>query len=286
MIKINVSYDPKQRKELILQNLDVNRVYNISFGSKNKDIPSIYSKSLEYIPNFLEPLLNIALKNNFRYRNTLFLYSKLISNFTLHEFISKKTSEKERQFIITNIIKLDPNKTHLFLYDFINNLEIYKYHKKSSYNLKKRFIGIKKGLLNKNLISSSLSGSCFETAHGFIQAFKEGKIYTSKVKIDDKYKRVFLKTPTHGGIYGFNKLCLDPTTLIVYSFRTNIFGKIVKIYNGQKLSFLESKSYITNLKKEMTSYIKRTLKNQKKYRSEVIKERNTKKVIKRVTLRK
>jgi len=167
------------------------------------------------------------------------------------------------------------------------------------FSLAERFDAIKKGLLNKKLINNILYYSCYSTYIGFLNSFRENKIYTAKVKINNEYRRVFIKTPVHNGL-GANPMFLDPKNGKVYAFSTDNKGNIKKfilridpkkghIYNNiEKPIPLMSveKLALKKLESEIENYVKKTLENQKRHRSEIIKKRNTKKVIKRVTLRK
>lgn len=133
---------------------------------------------------------------------------------------------------------------------------------------KGRFLKKPKGKLNPD--------KCITTYIGFMRALNEGTLYTAKIRIDSKLKRIFIKTPVgnskdHDMNSGFSRLAIDPETMNVYSFRNHRDGRInetkvekvfsktdlerlISEYNNDRYSKIAERSYL-NFRKELLERI-------------------------------
>lgn len=296
-----MDYNPKQRIFISLSSIAQDKtnpninLYKITFGSNDSSVQNIYQKAKEYVPNFLEPLLNLYQGINPKYRGTMVEYNRLIGTFKLHKFLAEATTKKERTFVLNEIKKkaIDSNKFEFFMYSLKKIAEIYyEGHKKVS-TLEDHYLNIKRGLLNKHFTNSVNYFDCSSTDGGFFHSFKEGKVFTSKVKIDGEYRRVFIKTPMQHGL-GYNPMFLDTKTLDVYAFKTNKLGTIIS-YKLRIKHDPANKARDIFLRSAINEYTKKTIENQKAYKTELsltsnskkneLKPKKTKEIIKRIRTR-
>jgi len=302
MIKIELDYDPEQYtfiSSTIMEpkeNSSNLSMYKLTFGSNYPEVKAIYKKAKEYVPNFLDPLLNLYEEINPKYRGKAVIFDKLIGAYKLHKFLAETTTKKERTFVLNEIKKkaIDSNKFEFFMYSLKKIAEIYSEGHKKVSTLEDHYLSIKRGLLNKNFTSSVEYHSCGDpTDIGFFHSFSEGKIFTAKIKIDGEYRRIFVKTPMHHGI-GYNPMFLDAKTLDVYAFKTNNLGKITSYTIRIKHNPLDTRRE-RFLRTGIDRYTKKTIENQKAYREELslnkflkkneLTPKRTKEIIKRIRTR-
>jgi hypothetical protein len=189
-------------------------------------------------------------------------------------------SSKELKSSLTVFKSLSFNQKNIFALSLeynVSNFLSSPNHSFSLHSLERELWRIKKGMVPKNLIFHTGYATCKDTIHGFIRAFKENSIYSTKMDIDGKKTRVFVKTfvgqskdPKQN--IGFSSLILDPNTHTVYNLlnfdskisldflsRFKITKKAHGIYSFK--SKAEAKPFIPVLEKEMSSYVKRFKEN-------------------------
>jgi len=128
---------------------------------------------------------------------------------------------------------------------FLDTLKYNIAHNKDCNSLLRDTRDIHKGRFPRKVSSLTIhSSGCINTYTGFMRALEAGTLYTTKIKIDGKLKRVFVKTPIGSiGINkdsGFFRLFIDPETMNVYSFKSDKSGKIdektiTKAYSKEEL---------------------------------------------------
>ena len=195
-------------------------------------------------------------------------YPKLSSY--LNNFSSKELNSA------LNVYKtLSFNQKNLFLLAIDNNSYNYKFSKKiNSFNsLERELWRIKKGIIPKGLIFHTGYATCDETIFGFIRAFKQDSVFSTKINIDGENRRVFIKTfvglsknPSEN--LGFSPLILDPKSFKIYNLAgiSNVFSlkdtSKIKL-SSRRDSILslrtdpKSKNYVPALKEEMKNYLSR-----------------------------
>ena len=193
-----------------------------------------------------------------------------LNNFSSKELKSSLATFKSLSFNQKNIFALSLE------YNVANYLSNPK-HSLSFHSLERELWRIKKGMIPKNLIFYTGYATCKDTIHGFIRAFKENSVFTTKMDIDGKKTRVVVKTfvgiskdPSKN--IGFSSLILDPKTYTVYNlgnFESKIYLdflsrlKISKKHHG--IYSLKTnpiaKKHLPELEREMASYVKRFKEN-------------------------
>ncbi len=153
---------------------------------------------------------------------------------TIHPNYSKKIYPIVKEF--------NANQLSILL----ETIKHFKKHERPANQLISEINNIHKGLFPKHLnFKTEHTSGCLETYSGFIRALESGTLYTTKVKINGRLKRVFIKTPIgHLNInssnnLGFLSFAIDPETMNVYSYRFNEEGKILdksltEVYNFEK----------------------------------------------------
>lgn len=187
---------------------------------------------------------------------------RFFENFNEKEIIEIKQ-------IILDILK---NKKNLENKKSLVNLLIHTSHLKleNKKEYKRNFFSqlknLKEGFFLHNTISSnSFKKTCNDTYAGFYRALKAETLQTTKVLIDGKLTRVFVKNwhGEHNYLMGWNELFINPETLNVYAFKTDQFGKITdfkKKIDFKKDSIViypKSKKIAINFRKELYETIKR-----------------------------
>lgn len=179
-----------------------------------------------------------------------------------------KIDIKEQKEIVRIIENFNINQLSSVLENIRYNLE----HQREFNSFLRDTRDIQKGRFLKKPRARVDSPVCIDTYIGFMRALKEGTLYTAKLKIDGKLKRVFIKTPIGNANdlnldFGFSRLAIDPETLNVYSFINNRAGrinetKIKKVfsktdldrlaleYENQKTAGIARESYL-NFRKEL-----------------------------------
>lgn len=163
------------------------------------------------------------------------------------------------------------NQKKIFKDVLLNNYKRYK--SKGTVNFISQIRNLRKGFFIQNItISKTYEKTCNNTYKGFYRALKAGTLQTTKVMIDGKLTRVFIKNSTgnYGNISGTNKLFIDPNNLNVYAFKSDKYGKIKSI--EKKIDFKnpsfkisqEVKQFGIAFKKELIDTIKEKYFNNRK----------------------
>jgi len=183
-------------------------------------------------------------------------------------------NEKESKEIIKIIEKTKDSKKRILLNEIImTNYEKYKAKKESKRNLISQLRNIEEGFFTKNIvISKEFERTCNRTYKGFYRALNARTLQTTKVKLDGKLTRVFIKDSIGAfGIFeGTNKLFIEPNSLDVYAFKSNKDGKItsfekrIDFKNKSHLLSGEIKEVAYVFKKELYDYIKQVYFKNKK----------------------
>lgn len=136
-------------------------------------------------------------------------------------------SKKEIEVLKTIIKSKESNRITLVL-ETISYF--YRFKKNNPKQLLNEIARIEKGYLPKFTYSDKTYKFCEETYFGFLRALRTNTLYTTKVEIHGKLKRVFIKSPI-GKLskqdIGYHRLMIDPETFRVYTFRTDDKGKII-----------------------------------------------------------
>jgi hypothetical protein len=179
-------------------------------------------KDLVY--DFLNKRLNLN-KYNLRYG----IRSDDFFNLDIDSAKSKlsKIDLKEQKEIVKIIENFNINQLSSVLENIRYNLE----HQREFNNLLRDTRDIQKGRFLKRPRARVNPDTCINTYIGFMRALKENTLYTAKLKIDGKLKRVFIKSIIGNSkdLYldsGFSRLAIDPETLNVYSFINHRNGRI------------------------------------------------------------
>lgn len=158
-----------------------------------------------------------------------------------------KLGIKEQEKIVNIIETFNKNQLSSLMANIRFNLE----HHRDFSSLLRDTRSIQKGRFLEKPIGKERPNKCIETYIGFMRALKEDTLYTAKLKIGGKLKRVFIKTPIGGSKtpelnYGFSRLAIDPETMNVYSFVNHKDGKI----NETKVRKVFSKRHLDRLAKD------------------------------------
>lgn len=154
----------------------------------------------------------------------------------------QEISKDNQKEIVNLLISFNENQLALFL-------ENIKFDLKYSPDFKKLLQDtrdIKRGKFPKKIrFTTEYSRGCINTYIGFMRALKSGTLYTAKIKINGKLKRVFIKTPIGSTnnfnlVAGFYRVAIDPETMDVYSLQNKKNGKIdesgiTKLYSVEHL---------------------------------------------------
>ena len=188
----------------------------------------------DFLKNILETRLN-EIKYSFKsYEFSESLLEKARAK------LNKINSLKQKE-IVSLVSTFNSNQLALFLETFKYDLD----YSKDFSNLLQNTREIKKGRFSRKVSSLTIySKGCINTYTGFMRALEAGTLYTAKIKINGKLKRVFVKTPIGDvGVNkatGFFRLLIDPETMDVYSFKSRKSGKIndselIKVYTKEDL---------------------------------------------------
>lgn len=158
-----------------------------------------------------------------------------------------KLEIKEQEKIVNIIETFNKNQLSSVMENIRFNL---KYNRDFS-SLLRDTRDIQKGRFLKKPIGKERPNKCIETYIGFMRALKEDTLYTTKLKIGGRLKRVFIKTPIGGSKtpelnFGFSRLAIDPETLNVYSFVIHKNGRI----NETKVKKVFSKRHLDRLARD------------------------------------
>ena len=112
----------------------------------------------------------------------------------------------------------------------LENIRFNLAHQREFNSLLRDTRDIQKGRFLKKPRGKANPEKCITSYIGFMRALKEDTLYTAKLNIDGKLKRVFIKTPVGSSKsqdldYGFSRLAIDPETLNIYSFINQKDGK-------------------------------------------------------------
>lgn len=179
-----------------------------------------------------------------------------------------KIGVKEQEKIVNIIETFNNNQLSSVMENIRFNLE----HHRDFSSLLRDTRDIQKGRFLKKPIGKSDPATCIETYVGFMRALKEDALYTAKLRIGGKLKRVFIKTPVGSSKtpdldFGFSRLAIDPETLNVYSFVNHKDGRInekkvkkvfskrdldswVKVYHDEGRTIVAKESFL-NFRKEL-----------------------------------
>ncbi|HNW05707.1 MAG TPA: hypothetical protein PK655_03415 [archaeon] len=140
-----------------------------------------------------------------------------------------KIGIKEQEEIVRIVEKFSANQLSAVLENIRFNLA----HQREFNSLLRDTRDIQKGRFLKKPRGKANPEKCITSYIGFMRALKEDTLYTAKLNIDGKLKRVFIKTPVGSSKsqdldYGFSRLAIDPETLNIYSFINQKDGKINK----------------------------------------------------------
>lgn len=181
----------------------------------------------------------------------------------------QKINPINQKEIINLVSTFNPNQLVVFLETLKYDIE----YSKDFNNLLQNTREIKKGRFPRKVSSLTIySRGCINTYSGFMRALEAGTLYTTKIKINGKLKRVFVKTPI-GSIgankdSGFFRLLLDPETMNVYSFKSTKSGKIndselIKAYSKEELrrdcETYNRDTYAQNVQKNYDNFRKELL---------------------------
>jgi len=215
-------------------------------------------------------LIKDAIKTEDKSKRILFANLEyMLSETRLNEIKTylEKISPEHQEKIYLIIKEFNPSQLSLFFENIKHNMKL----SKAPSELFQDARDIKKGLFPRKLIFDKryISG-CPSTYLGFMRALKSGTLYTAKIKINGKLKRVFIKTPigqeeVDNFHAGFNKLLIDPETMDVYYFTMDEKGKIkddslVKMYSEKLLNKNRDKidpfvKSFYDFKKELLKYV-------------------------------
>lgn len=219
-------------------------------------------------------LINNALKTKDRRQKILFKdreYDILdLELERIKEYL--RTIPNTERIVIYNAVKeFNANQLSVFL----ETIQNFRKSEKPAKQLIVEIKNIKKGLFPKYLnYKTTYTSGCLETYTGFIRALNSGTLYTAKVKVDGKLKRVFIKTPighvnvNHSNNQGFLSFAIDPETMNVYSYRFNEAGKIQDGSLEEVYNFKKYKKKLFNLyTEESRSYL---IENYSAFRKELL----------------
>lgn len=223
----------------------------------------------DLVYNFLKKRLN---ENQYNFRYGIKLDEFFNLDLDSAKLKLSKIDLKEQK----EIIKIIENFNITQLSSVLENIRYNLKHKREFIDLLRDTRDIQKGRFLKKPRARVNPDTCINTYIGFMRALKEGALYTAKLKIDGKLKRVFIKTPVGNSkdIYldsGFSRLAIDPETLNVYSFINNRDGrinetKVKKVfsktdldllaleYHNDRYAGIAKKSYL-NFRKELLEKI-------------------------------
>jgi len=215
----------------------------------------------DYITSFLKSGKKISVRGD----SDIYFAVTLIS---AKQGLTKIEPNKQRQ-VVELLKDFNNNQMAVFLENLRYDLEV----KNGFRSIVQDTKDIKKGLFPKKLISHREHASgCINTYIGFMRALEAGTLYTAKVEINGKLKRVFVKTPigVTGDVVkdaGYFKLLIDPETMDVYSFMTKA-GKIdkdslTKVYSKKNLE-------ATAVAYNYDNYARYVLKNYKNFRKQLL----------------
>jgi hypothetical protein len=229
----------------------------------------IANEKLNY---FIIPLYNNILKfKNYEKGDKTLNIIKIFENPYLYDYISN-FSNKELINFTRKINSFSKNQLTFFIYTLYEHLKVNKLNIKKSF-LEDLVFRTYKKILKKGLLSNKFYLTCPETYKGFLRALKTETLYTTKTSlINGVSQRVFIKGPIgnknelkdkFGSNWcGFNRLMID-SNLNVYSFKTDIFGKITAIkpqiifndINNLTMQKHGSKKYVEKFRNEFYKYI-------------------------------
>ncbi|NCP72502.1 hypothetical protein GW835_03890 [archaeon] len=193
------------------------------------------------------------------------------------DFINNFTKEQKKEIIeiTSRVLKGNnvENKREVIRDLLLSNyVKVYR-NKDVNRSTISQLRNLDKGFFLKNNIQSlQFEQTCNQTYKGFLRALKSDTLQTTKVKIDGKLTRVFIKDRIgeYGGLEGRNWLFINPQNLNVYSFKSDQNGKITNIFKridfekGNIKISQEVKQYAYAFKKELYEKIKETYFKNKK----------------------
>lgn len=182
-----------------------------SFGHESYLI-NLSSKDYNHFQTNLRPSLDLVVSNLNKSKTRVDFFQNHFESFlnNINNY-SPEFLEKINQQLKT----LTPNQTELFL-------EAIRYNdlKSKRFNPLFDILRIKKGIITKKVIKTSMFSVCSETYLGFIRAIESKTVKLITLEVEGKKKVMLVKSIVGNKRkrVGTNTLALDPSNFNVYSF--------------------------------------------------------------------